>query len=215
MLLIMGRAIPLDLPELHCPARRHDTGIVTGYVYMLFHYSDERCDRHDVLLTAHKVTYFSHPSLSLSEWIRTQYLTEVGEVFHCFCHSRCTYCISTLPAGYLLLRRSQCLSRDSLSSAMQGRNLIRRWRPQLHSNVAAPEDISSIGLATAAGKRGYSYTVIHRVRTPLIRRQYGESIWASTTWAREMVEDPPMAVVLMIRLQRMTLILSEDEVIPH
>lgn len=29
------------------------------------------------------------------------------------------------------------------------------------------------------------------------------------------VEDPPVAVVLMIRLQQMTLELSEDEVSPH
>jgi hypothetical protein len=89
-----------------------------------------RCGQHDecfiALLTARKVTHFAHSSLSSSEWIWTEYLSVVREVSRCPCHVLCAYCIATSPAGYLSLRRCQCSVRDSLSSAVLGRKLIRR-----------------------------------------------------------------------------------------
>lgn len=71
------------------------------------------------------------------------------------------------------------------------------------------EDINGIGLATAAGKREYNApgenpadkTSMRTINAGVYNMNAGN------------VEDPPMAVILMIRLQRMTS--SEDEVSPH
>jgi hypothetical protein len=75
MRLIMERAIPLDQPELHCSARRYDTGCCL---------INERCGQHSecfiALLTARKATRLAHSSLRPSEWIWTQCLTEAREV---------------------------------------------------------------------------------------------------------------------------------------
>jgi hypothetical protein len=91
---------------------------------------NERCGQHGecymALLTARKVTQFAHSSLSSSERIWTEYLPVVREVSRCPCHVLCAYCIAISPAGYLSLRRCQCLVRDSPSSAVLGRKLIRR-----------------------------------------------------------------------------------------
>lgn len=62
---------------------------------------------------------------------------------------------------------------------------------------------------------------MHGARIPLIRRLYGQSLWASSAVFNVNagnVEDPPMAVVLMIRLHRQrttSVYIVSVSVMPH
>jgi hypothetical protein len=84
-----------------------------------------RCGQHDecfiARLTARKVTHFPHSSLSSSEWIWTEYLLVVLGVRD-NPRSSNTVCTENVTRA----TRNQCLVRDSPSSAVLGRKLVRR-----------------------------------------------------------------------------------------